>query len=56
MFGFKDIGLGTEGGSGSQDIGSSLPDLMPNGFPVIGCITGVAGFGWTGIGGIGKVN
>jgi hypothetical protein len=56
MFGFKDIGLGMEGGSGSLAIGSFLPVLMPNGFLVIGGVNQVVGFGFQGIGDTGDKN
>ena len=56
MFGFKDIGLGMGGGSGSLATGSFLPVPMPNGFPVTGGVSQVAGLGFPGIGEIiGKV-
>jgi len=44
--GFKDIGLGMGGGSGSLAIGSFLPVRMPNGFLVTGGVIQVAGFGF----------
>jgi hypothetical protein len=44
--GFKDIGLGMGGGSGSLVIGSFLPVRMPNGFLVTGGVIQVAGFGF----------
>ena len=50
MFGFKDIGLGMGGGSGSLAIGSFLPVPMPNGFPVTGGVSQVVGLGFPGIG------
>ena len=52
MFGFKDIGRGMEGGSGSLAIGSFLLVPMPNGFPVTGGVSQAAGLGFPGIGDI----
>ena len=45
MSGFKDIGLGMGGGSGSLAIGSFLPVPMPNGFLDTGGVSQVAGLG-----------
>ena len=50
MFGFKDIGLGMEGGSGRLAIGSFLPVPMPIGFLVTGGVIQVVGPGFPGIG------
>jgi hypothetical protein len=43
--GFKDIGLGMEGGSGSLAIGSFLPAPMPSGFLAIGGVIQVGRVG-----------
>jgi hypothetical protein len=56
MFGFKDIGLGMEGGSGSLAIGPFLLVRMLNGFLVIGDVNWGAGFGFLVIGDIGDVS
>ena len=46
--GFRDIGLGMGGGSGSLAIGSFLPVPMPNGFLDTGGVSQVAGLGFLG--------
>jgi hypothetical protein len=56
MFGFKDIGLGMGGGSGTLVIGSFLPVLMPNGFLVTGGVIQVGGVGFLETGDTGDVN
>jgi hypothetical protein len=56
MFGFKEIGVGKEGGSGSLAIGSFLLVLMPNGSLVTGTVTEAAGLGFLVIGDTGDMN
>jgi hypothetical protein len=56
MSGYKVIGLGMGGGSGSLAIGSFLPVLMPNGFLVTGGVNQVGGVGVLVIGGISNVD
>ena len=55
MFGFKDIGLGMEGGSGRLAIGSFLPVPMLNGFLVTGGVNQVGGVGFLETGDIGDM-
>ena len=56
MFGFKDIGLGMEGGSGRLAIGSFRPVPMPIGFLATGGVIQVDGVGFLETGDTGNVN
>ena len=50
MSGFKDIGIGMEGGFDNLAVGEFLLVLMPNGFLATGGVSQVAGFGVLDIG------